>query len=170
LPPAFSVDDNGKPLHSWRTLLLPYLDDETLAELHAQIRLDEPWDSEHNRQFHGRNPGIYRCPSNQSMPDGETSYSVITGDELLFSNDGQGQPLAGRGSNMLMLVERSLDTVCWMQPDAEISQSDATIDIGSNHRGGGNFGLLDGGVTFISETISPEVFRELINGTAKERP
>jgi hypothetical protein len=113
------------------------------------------------------------------LPDGETSYSVITGDELLFRNDGRGQTLAGHGSNMLMLIERT-NGRCWMQPDAEISQSDAELGISSrrststpisnNHRGGSNFGLFDGGVTFISETIAPEVFRELINGTAKERP
>src|SRR5204863_3233790 len=26
LPPAYTVDADGKPLHSWRTLILPYLD------------------------------------------------------------------------------------------------------------------------------------------------
>src|SRR5579864_1381633 len=26
LPPAFTVDAEGKPLHSWRTLILPYLE------------------------------------------------------------------------------------------------------------------------------------------------
>ena len=81
--------------------------------------------------------------------------------------------------NMLMLVERKNDTVCWMRPDAEISQADAekgissrsnSVPISSNHTGGANFGLLDGGVTFISETIAITVFQELLRGTAKERP
>ena len=39
LPPAFTVDANGTPLHSWRVLLLPYLGYD---ELYAKIRLDEP--------------------------------------------------------------------------------------------------------------------------------
>jgi hypothetical protein len=26
LPPAYTVDADGKPLHSWRTLILPYLE------------------------------------------------------------------------------------------------------------------------------------------------
>src|SRR5262245_52323821 len=26
LPPAYTVDDSRKPLHSWRTLILPYID------------------------------------------------------------------------------------------------------------------------------------------------
>lgn len=38
-PPAYTTDQNGKPLHSWRVLLLPYLD---RPNLYQQIRLDEP--------------------------------------------------------------------------------------------------------------------------------
>jgi len=80
---------------------------------------------------------------------------------------------------MLMLVERKNDPVCWMQPDAEISQADAELGISSrssstpissNHTGGCNFALRDGSVEFISETIAPELFRELVQGTAKEKP
>ena len=97
---------------------------------------------------------------------------------------------------MLMVVERN-DTVCWMQPNAEISQEEAnlgisssrcvagfpmhggpiplvpaviTTTISSHHTGGANFGLRDGGVTFISETLAADVFAELICGTTKERP
>ena len=28
LPPAYTVDAEGRPLHSWRTLILPYLEEE----------------------------------------------------------------------------------------------------------------------------------------------
>ena len=186
LPPTFTVDENGSPLHSWRTLLLPYFWDETLAEQYSQIRLDEPWDSEHNRQFHERNIDVYRCPS-AVKNDGESNYAVIVGDELLFTNDGKGQSLDKCGPIMLMLVERK-DAVCWMRPDAEILQADAEFDvdnkfgitfgssnsaptpISSNHSGGANFGLRDGGVAFISNTIERSILCDLIRGTAKERP
>src|SRR4051794_27921550 len=29
-PPAYTVDSAGRPLHSWRTLLLPYMEQEPL--------------------------------------------------------------------------------------------------------------------------------------------
>ncbi|MDO4628157.1 MAG: DUF1559 domain-containing protein, partial [Planctomycetia bacterium] len=61
LPPAFSVDAEGKPLHSWRVLILPYIGLKECDELYAKIRLNEPWDSEHNRQFHAEMPEIYKC-------------------------------------------------------------------------------------------------------------
>jgi hypothetical protein len=177
LPPAYSVDANGNPLHSWRTLLLPYLGDASLAELHTQIRLDEPWDSEHNRPFHTRNIDVYRC-SSAVKNDGEANYAVITGDNLLFGNDGKGRTLDGHGINMLMIVERK-DGICWMQPDSNITQTDAELGIGgrsstapisSNHSGCCNFALRDGSVIIISETILLETFIDLIRGTAKERP
>ena len=42
-PPAYTVDENGKPLHSWRVLILPFIEQKALYD---KIRLDEPWDSE----------------------------------------------------------------------------------------------------------------------------
>src|SRR3954454_6917330 len=41
LPPAYSVDARGRPLHSWRTLILPYLEH---ARLYNPIALTKPWD------------------------------------------------------------------------------------------------------------------------------
>ncbi|MHB9078993.1 MAG: DUF1559 family PulG-like putative transporter [Pirellulaceae bacterium] len=65
LPPAYTVNAEGQPLHSWRVLLLPYLGQQ---ELYGKLRLDEPWDSEHNRQFQDAAPNIYQCPSAKLQP------------------------------------------------------------------------------------------------------
>ena len=175
LPPAFSVDADGQPLHSWR-VLLPYLGDESLTELYSQIKLDEPWDSEHNRQFHERNLDIYRCPS-AVKNDGEASYSVIVGDDTLFGSDGNGHLLADFKRHIILLTERK-EGVCWMRPDAEITQHVAETDhinqnatsIGSNHIGGANFGLRDGSVNFYSTTINSDVFTEQIRGSETRVP
>ena len=37
LPPGYTVDSNGRPLHSWRTLILPYLErsEEHTSELQS---------------------------------------------------------------------------------------------------------------------------------------
>ena len=43
--PADVVDADGKPLLSWRVLLLPMMG---LGDLYNQFKLDEPWDSETN--------------------------------------------------------------------------------------------------------------------------
>ncbi|HEY4260168.1 MAG TPA: DUF1559 domain-containing protein, partial [Schlesneria sp.] len=40
-PPAYTVDRHGKQLHSWRTLILPFLDQ---MPLYQKIDLSKPWD------------------------------------------------------------------------------------------------------------------------------
>lgn len=179
LPPAFSVDKDGVPLHSWRVLLLPYLDQNGLYE---QIRLDEPWDSEHNKQFHDVDVPVFRCPSSDSKP-GQCDYSVIVGDETVFKSDPKESnvqtlvDLSDGTSNTICLVERA-EPVCWMDPTKEISYKDACNGIacskkekeknekaviGSNHSGGINAGFWDGSVRFILETINPDVWEILIH-------
>ena len=55
--PSDIVDKEGKPLLSWRVLLLPYLEQ---TPLYQQIKLDEPWDSESNLKLLPKMPDIYR--------------------------------------------------------------------------------------------------------------
>jgi Protein of unknown function (DUF1559) len=46
LPQHAIVDDNGKPIHSWRTLVTPYL-----AGVSQLYRWDEPWDGPYNSRL-----------------------------------------------------------------------------------------------------------------------
>src|SRR5258708_4198875 len=46
LPPAAILNREGKALLSWRVLLLPYLGQR---KLFREFRLEEPWDSPHNK-------------------------------------------------------------------------------------------------------------------------
>lgn len=154
-PPAFTVDAQGNPLHSWRVLLLPYLGEK---ELYAQIRLDEPWESEWNRRLHDQCPEVYRCPTAEkctpkrlritSIPwgeqrddptilapkAGETNYSVIVGPNTLFDGSGVGKKPEKTGEPQdalfsTVLVTERLDAVNWMKPDAEITEVNALIGL-----------------------------------------
>ena len=58
-PPAFSSSKDGKPLLSWRVLILPFLDQNSLYQ---EFHVDEPWDSPHNRALVAKMPAVYRCP------------------------------------------------------------------------------------------------------------
>ncbi|MBM4071677.1 MAG: DUF1559 domain-containing protein [Planctomycetes bacterium] len=40
-PPAVHYSKEGKPLLSWRVLILPYIEQQ---ELFKEFRLDEPWE------------------------------------------------------------------------------------------------------------------------------
>jgi hypothetical protein len=52
-------DADGKPLLSWRVLLLPYLEQEPL---YRRFKLDEPWDSENNKPLLALMPEVLRSP------------------------------------------------------------------------------------------------------------
>jgi type II secretory pathway pseudopilin PulG len=175
LPPVYTTDENGKPLHSWRVLLLPYLEQQGLYEA---IRLDEPWDSDYNKQFHDRTPFAFRCPSDPNAMPGMTSYSVVVGTESypVDAEDSRSLSHIGDGlSNTVFLVERKRP-VCWMDPMQEIPFETACMGVnvsafdglGSNHTAGMNVCLFDGSVTFVSETVAPQTLRTLLTWNGGE--
>ena len=178
LPPAYTVDANGKPLHSWRVLILPYIDE---LGLYKKIRLDEPWDSEYNRQFHDAKIPVFQCPSKgilnalqwnmpQLRAEGNCYYSVVIGDETPFPGEKTTtfDDIKDGTNNTLLVVERLLP-VCWMDPNHEIIFDTAAEGvnknvhgIGSAHAGGCNIGYADGSVHFVSDEIEKEEWKAML--------
>jgi Protein of unknown function (DUF1559) len=137
-PPAFVADNNGRPLHSWRVLLLPYLGEDALFKAY---RFDEPWDGPHNRLLADRIPVHYKCPSDSASPF-TTSYCIIT--------DNDGRWLIGNSTksdayeeNPIFVAEVADSGILWLEPrDLKKEQALAGINspnrpaISSNHKGG----------------------------------
>ncbi len=161
-PPQAIKDKNGKPLLSWRVKLLPYLDENALYE---QFHLDEPWDSEHNRQLISQMPLVYRSP-NLSL-DGKTIYLGIEHEDAVFPKNGDGlglRNITDGTSNTLAMVEADADhAVIWTKPeDLEFDPADPMKGLGNLRPGGFNAGMCDGSVRFIANTIDPDMLRALI--------
>lgn len=167
LPPLCTVDNNGKPLHSWRVLILPLMEQ---SELHRQIRLNEPWDSPHNRQFHDQIPSIYQCPNNP----GGCCYSGIAGEGFVpakEANTRTGAPLTSikDGTNNTLAVIEVEEPFCWMDPTADITLDElarginvANGRVGSSHPGNGcHAAMFDGSVRFLPQTIDKSVLRAI---------
>ncbi len=74
-PPAAVCDKKGKPQLSWRVLILPYIDQN---ELYKQFKLDEPWDSEHNKKLIEKMPAVYKLPGAKEGTT-DTHYRVFVG-------------------------------------------------------------------------------------------
>jgi hypothetical protein len=124
---AYTLDEDDKPLHSWRVLLLPYIGEE---ELYKKIRLNESWDSEYNRQFHDYTIPIYRCPASPNHDKTITNYFLITGNGSLFDKSGKYVDKKSKIFGMNILSDNSLKIstkkilmvegskkVHWMCPD-----------------------------------------------------
>jgi hypothetical protein len=89
-PPPVVYDGEGKPLYSWRVLLLPYLGDAECITVYRQFKLDEPWDSPQNRPLLDRMPRVYKHPTHPEFS--ETVYQVVVGKGAMFETDPQATP------------------------------------------------------------------------------
>jgi hypothetical protein len=89
LPPPVVRNDAGQPLLSWRVLVLPYVG---AADLYAQFRLDESWDSPHNLPLLQQRPEVFRCEESRWNDHTSTRVVVVVGPETLFPPHG-GVPL-----------------------------------------------------------------------------
>jgi hypothetical protein len=83
LPPAVIYDESGRPLHSWRVLLLPFLEEDFRYQ---QIRLSEPWDSPHNQPILARVPTVYAAAGTETQMGSTTFFQVFVGPGAAFES------------------------------------------------------------------------------------
>ncbi|CAK9026236.1 DUF1559 domain-containing protein [Durusdinium trenchii] len=153
-PPVYTVDVDGRPLHSWRTLLLPYLNSSQLIELYRRLDLSVPWDHSVNRQvLEELGPvAAYQCPADtESRDETATSIVAVVGPHTCWW---PGQEFALRDltlpSETIMVVEIADSGIHWMEPrDLYTGQMAAGVNpasgqgISSEH-GGAHLGMADG--------------------------
>lgn len=172
---AGPIRPDSKANHSWRVAILPFMEQN---ELYDQIRLDEPWDSEWNSQFHNVEIPVYQCPSANLEP-GMTTYSLVVGPNTVFS-DLTKKPSFGQitdgTSNTIAIVEQKTP-VCWMDPRGDLTfeeainnpiNSDSERGLGSSHPGGLNAGMFDASVHFFSESISLDNLKAMLTHNGGE--
>src|SRR5262245_46780738 len=85
-PPPYTTDDSGAQLHSWRTLLLPYIEYQSLL---SQLRLNEPWNSPHNKQFTQFKLDVFHCPSDPDCGEYDTDYIAVVGPGTIWDPKGR---------------------------------------------------------------------------------
>ena len=169
-PAAASKAKNGKPGLSWRVHLLPYLDE---VELHKQFRMDEPWDSEHNKPLIQKIPDIYRSPRS-GVELGKTNYLAVGGKDAVISGIGEGVRVRdisdGLASTIMLLEVNDNRAVEWTKPADFDWKENNPIDGLGELRGGGGFivALADGSVQFFRNEIKPEVLKAMFTRAGGE--
>jgi prepilin-type processing-associated H-X9-DG protein len=117
-PPAYIADKNGKPMHSWRVLILPYLD---LPDLYKLYDFSQPWDGPKNKMVSDTPIMMYPCPSD---PNGrashftQTSYVVVVGPNAASAGE-KPRKLTDFGkdaSHTIMLIEVTSSGIPWAEP------------------------------------------------------
>ncbi|WP_459558254.1 DUF1559 domain-containing protein [Lacunimicrobium album] len=164
-PPAYTVDAEGNKLHSWRTLILPYMEQ---AALYKAIDLTKPWDDPVNEVVRQTSLPVYHCPSSGgSGAPNHTNYLAFVGDDLAFphaKSRTQQDFTDGLGETILVVDVPEQNMVEWMSPndaDEEMYQS-FQPESEISHRGVVQILLGDGAVRTVTVTLPSEKRRALM--------
>lgn len=165
---------NGQPHLSWRVHILPQLGQ---AELYGQFKLDEPWDSPHNKKLLAKMPDLFRTPGDPADTTTtrfrafesklETSYSQPR--TMLSITPGRRatrlRDVTDGLSNTVMLVETAPEKATpWTKPDGLPLLSDnPTKAFGPIGPEGILAAFGDGAVKILRPDISPDVWSNLLN-------
>jgi hypothetical protein len=150
LPPAYLAGEDGRPMHSWRVLLLPFLEQQALYDAY---NFDEPWHSPVNRMVVETKVPVYTCPSDRTaFGSTTTNYMLITGPGTVFDGTEATRfhEIRDGLSNTLLVVEVRDTGVRWAEPvDLDVDQlvlpfAGGRQSPGSRHVGGINVATCDG--------------------------
>jgi hypothetical protein len=173
-PPAYLADANGKPMHSWRVLILPFIEQQALYD---RYNFDEPWDGPNNHQLVSLIPPPYRCPSDPAGGPGlaTTNYAAITGPGTMFDGETSSTmaSITDGTANTLMIAETTAG-INWMEPrDLDVNQMSFAIngsltEVSSHHPGGAGAATADGSVHFLAQSIGAQELRALMSRAGDE--
>jgi hypothetical protein len=139
-PPAYIADRDGKPIHSWRVLILPFLEQQ---EVYKAYNFDEPWNGPNNRKLASRVGKIYLRSGLESDQVQTTSFVAVVGPQTIWpgSERRRREDLGDGAHDTLMVVEVPDGQFLWMEPrDLEFDKMSFRINDGSGHGLGSTLG------------------------------
>ena len=159
-PPAKEArDEDGEPRLSWRVHILPFI---SHADLYAEFRLDESWESEHNRRLIERMPDIFSWPG---VPRGKTVIQAPVGDGTIFGGNRPVtfQDITDGASNTAMLVYTAPDrAVTWTAPeDFRFDPEQPQEGLDTDAQGLAIVGAADGSVRRVPVDLPPQTWRNI---------
>jgi type II secretory pathway pseudopilin PulG len=175
-PPAYTKDDDGHPLLSWRVAILPYLEEMALEQRFDQ---DEAWDGPDNKPLADLCPSFYKSAADDTNPGNQTNILGIVDSDTVLSADGSVniRDIRDGTSNTIVAVELAGADIVWSEP------RDITIDelLAAMRRGTGDPGLhpvyagkvqcmfADGSVRSIPTDTDPATLRGLCTRSGQEQ-
>jgi hypothetical protein len=162
LPGNFRTED-GKPLLSWRVMVMSQIESEDFLEFNQE----EAWDSAHNKPLVARMPKGYAPAAGGGMP-GHTVYLSFQGKGTMLDGALHAPgDIEDGASDTIAVVEVSPEKgVPWSKPvdiDIDIDAPDLKALLGAPPSKDGYPALFfDGRVTVIPATTDIQVFKRLV--------
>jgi hypothetical protein len=159
-PPA-AIRKDGQALLSWRVALLPFICE---GALYRAFRLDEPWDSDHNKALLHEIPSLYAAVISERAPRGATYYQGFLGPGALFDGE-EGTRIADvlDGLSWTLMIVEAAQPVPWSKPeDVPFDEAEPLPKIGGQFDDGSYVGFADGSARFLSNKVAPVTLRALI--------
>lgn len=164
LPPAVVYGSDGRPLYSWRVLLLPFMEEEALYQ---EFKLDEPWDSAQNIQLLHRMPRLFAAPPAKAgkAPPYHTFIHVFVGPGTAFEGV-EGLRLAADFpdgiENTILMVEGG-HPVPWTKPEDLAYAPDQPLpELATLFKAGFRTVLADRSIRFVRKETSEATIRAAI--------
>jgi len=168
-PVLYTTNGEGRPMQSWRVLLLPYLDQKPL---YSQMILNQPWDNPLNRRLLGLMPESYRSPLETEKHGTTTNYLAVLGPHAPWGSSIESvRRCAARHPAEIMLVEVVGSKTPWMAPrdltledllDILLPESDNNA--GSSRAADIMYLTISGDVRTVERNIDRESLRGLLLG------
>ena len=118
LPPAYVADNKGRPMHSWRVLLLASMGYPARSTYDA-YNFNEPWDGPNNQKLASQMNSIYACPNHGDRAEKFlTSYVAFVGPQAAFTGKTPTSlnSIIKINPRTIMLCEIDNIEIKWMEP------------------------------------------------------
>jgi prepilin-type processing-associated H-X9-DG protein len=172
-PPGGTFDRIGRPLQSWQTLILPYVDEEAVYE---RINLASSWnDVRNSRVFQTEimaylNPGISERKNGAGFAASHYAANVdmLGGDHpRTIADVADGTAFTLMAGEVVSNFKSWGDPTNWRDPRLGLNRSPEGF--GSPFPGGASFLFVDGSVRFIKNAVDPQVLKAIATPSGHEK-
>jgi Protein of unknown function (DUF1559) len=169
LPPPATLGKKGKLLQSWRVQILPFIEQDAL---YRKFKLEEAWDSEHNKMVFETNPmpPVFAVEGVTKPGEKTTHFQVFRGNGAMFDvlKATKFQHITDGTSNTIMIAQAK-SAVQWTKPDdlefdPKLDPRDQLLFVNDLTQ----VSFADGSVRAFRKNLSAETIRSLITKSGGE--
>ena len=173
-PPAAVTDTDGRPMHSWAVLLLPFVDEHALYQAY---NFRHPSNAAANATVGRTRLSQFLCPSAPHRDDGVTDYRMVVcpGSICGVNRCAKINDITDGTSHTILVVEASCTPCAWASPQAVVDlrrginlPDGVPAGANSEHPGGVFVLFADGQVRFLRDDLDTTTLRKLCTMAGNE--